>query len=192
MGDLQGSNTMNEIAQIALWAGRKGCHKHIVGFAKVDADSAGTFLRHRWGIVNGYAARKIPTKTNDGRVRDLYIFMHRVVLGLPNGVGNRLGVVDHIDNDRLNNCRSNVRVTNDSTNIQRANVKICKSGFIGVYQQRRKWVAKITKEGRYVSLSMHASPESAARAYDQEAVRLHGVYARTNVSIGALAGKDAT
>lgn len=177
---------MNDAAQIALWAGRKGHPKLIVGFAKVDAEYAGKLLLHRWGIVNGYAARKVATKRSDGQVRFLYVFMHREVLGLPNSVGHSLGVVDHIDCNRLNNCLSNLRLTNNATNTQRANVKICKSGFVGVYKQRNKWVAKITKNGRYVSLSMHVAPEDAAKAYDNEAIGLYGIHARTNASLGLV------
>jgi len=71
------------------------------GISVVDDDQA-DLLRHKWNhLHNGYAARY-----ESGKM----IYLHREIMGFPQGE------VDHIDGDKLNNRRSNLRACNRRTN----------------------------------------------------------------------------
>ncbi len=78
--------------------------------------------------------------------------------------------IDHIDRDRLNNQRENLRPATNSQN--RANSKINKdnvSGYKGVYQRKRKWRAVIQFQSEKIHLGYFNSPEEASEAYQKAA-----------------------
>lgn len=109
--------------------------------------------------------------------------MHAQIISPPKGFG-----VDHRDGDGLNNQRYNLRQATQQQNCQNQRLKITnRSGYKGVYFNRKcaKWVAQI-QNGKAVSLGLFLSPEDAARAYDWEAVRLWGEFAKTNRSLGLI------
>lgn len=73
------------------------------GFAWVDAADAELVIPYRWNLVGGYATR------GD-------MVMHRLILGLNPGCG----VVHHVNEDKLDNRRENLRVfaTASEANLQ--------------------------------------------------------------------------
>lgn len=90
-------------------------------------------------------------------------------------------IVDHIDGDRANNRISNFRLATEVQN--RHNTKIRSdntSGHKGVHYNAasRKWVAAIKCNGKRFNLGNFASPDGAAEAYRQAAIRLHGEFAK--------------
>lgn len=69
------------------------------------------------------------------------IAIYRLIMNAPDGIQ-----VDHIDNDRLNNRKSNLRLcTNQENQINVPKQKNNSSGFKGVWfdKSREKWVAEI-------------------------------------------------
>ncbi len=85
----------------------------------------------------------------------------------PNGMIN---VVDHIDNDKLNNNVSNLQIISNRRNTIKN--KFNQNGYVGVYAQGAKWQAAIQVDGKKHSLGYFDSLEKAAERY-QEA--LHNV-----------------
>src|SRR5215467_5885190 len=59
------------------------------------------------------------------------IYMHRVIMNPPDHL-----LVDHIDDDGLNNRRSNLRIVTHAQNIQRAPMPLGESGYRGVSMNR--------------------------------------------------------
>lgn len=59
-----------------------------------------------------------------------------------------------------------------------------RSGFKGVYLHRGKgpncWYAQIRAHGRKIHVGAFLTPEEAARAYDEAAIKYHGEFARLN------------
>ncbi len=105
------------------------------------------------------------------------IYLHRAIMGLD---GPR---VDHIDGNGLNNRRSNLRHATNSQNLANAGKKRHNtSGFKGVhwYAAGKKWVASIRSNNQVTHLGYFDSAESAARAYDNAALVLHGDFAHLN------------
>lgn len=78
------------------------------------------------------------------------IFLHRLVLATDN-------FVDHKDGDKLNNKKSNLRITTKSTNQMNANYK-------GVYKNKTKWIAKIKLNQKQLHIGTFADKEEALYA----------------------------
>lgn len=134
-------------------------------FVKVDDEDFDELSGHRWHLSEGYARSNIGGKNTR---------MHRLICGNPYGME-----IDHINADRLDNRRENLRVcTSSENNMNRKTNKGTASGLKGVYRHRKKWQAKIQLNGKTRNLGVHASPEDAARAYDKAAKEMFGDFAR--------------
>jgi hypothetical protein len=103
------------------------------------------------------------------------IYMHRVVAGAAAGQ-----VVDHGDHDGLNNCRSNLRLCDQSLNTAHGRTPRGRSGFRGVYPKRGRWEAKIELRGVVTRLGMFDRPEDGAAAYDAAAQAMFAEFAILN------------
>lgn len=148
--------------------------------ALVDDELYEELSAHKWharvnssGLV--YAIRNSP------RPDKKTIYMHRVILGAPEGTG-----VDHIDRDGLNNKRANLRLATTSENQRNARRRIDNSsGYKGVAKysaprSKKPWKAHIGVNGVSRYLGVFDSAEEAARAYDRAAVEFYGEFAHRN------------
>lgn len=145
----------------------------IVAHALIDAVDAPLIHRWPWRLSNhGYAAR---SETADGKKRTIYL--HREILGAEVGT-----IVDHINGDRLDNRRANLRSASASQNNANAKDRPRRSGYRGVYPHKPsgRWLAQISVDGHVCHLGLFEAVEDAARAYDVAARRHWGPFARTN------------
>lgn len=137
----------------------KGKNRTEEGILKVDNDIAYDLIGLNVCLINvGYAYI-----TN----KNIRTSVHRYIIKANEG-----DVVDHIDGDRLNNLRSNLRVCSCSENssnrkVQRNN----KSGRAGVmwykYIQNPKWVAFISLNGKRKHLGYFDDFEEAVKAREE-------------------------
>jgi hypothetical protein len=145
--------------------------------ATVDDDDYKALSYFKWYALRGakgvYAARR-NVRGQNPRI----ILMHRFLLDAPTGLE-----VDHIDNDTLNNTRSNLRLATKSQNgastrrfDSEGNVK--DSRGVGFY--RGKWTASIKVNGRSIYLGRFSSEEEAKKTYDEAALKHFGAFARLN------------
>ena len=106
------------------------------------------------------------------------IYLHREIAGTPPEM-----LTDHINGDRLDNRRSNLRLANPSQNGANSADRQRQSSFRGVYLHKPtgRWVAQISEGGRPRHLGIFDTPEEAAAAYDLAATQKWGAYARTNL-----------
>ncbi len=90
----------------------------VVGHALVDDEDFARLSAYRWGMYEGaktnYALRGEHIAGTRG-TRTYY--MHREVLGLPQGSGHDIEA-DHWDFDGLNNVRSNLRIVTRSEQMK--------------------------------------------------------------------------
>lgn len=91
---------------------------------------------------------------------------------------------DHINQNTLDNRRSNLRIaTNAENSRNRRRQRNNRSGYrrVSYYCRAKRWQAYISvDERRRVWLGYFDTPEKAAQAYDFAAITLHGDFAQTN------------
>lgn len=142
--------------------------------ALVDDKDFERLSQFKWHLRhNGYAARNKSRKVGGGT-----IFMHRIVLGAPKGMES-----DHINGDKLDNRRKNLRICTSSQNKANRNKQSNNSsGFKGVRfnVERGKWCAFIGFKGRSFNLGRFKYRKEAIVAYNKAAKKHFGEFALLN------------
>lgn len=132
--------------------------------------------KYLWSVnKNGYAVRSV--KTSDGKWSKLYA--HREILNAPTGL-----FVDHIDGNKLNNQRDNLRLCtskDNQRNSKSANGSSSKYKGVCWDKSRRKWLANITVDRKSIYIGRFKTEEEAALAYNEKAIELFGEFARLNI-----------
>jgi len=146
-------------------------------FALVDdEDYDHLTLMGKWHYMNvGYAKTSI-----GGRKNKQDIYLHRFIAGLQHGDGK---VIDHINGDKLDNRKENLRVCKQSENCANRGLnKNNTSGFKGVCFDKRKnkWMAKIQVNRKYIFCGYAETPEQAALKYNIFATKHFGEFAVLN------------
>jgi hypothetical protein len=123
-------------------------------------------------------------------------WLHRVI-AIRRGDNIKGFLVDHKNLNVDDNTRDNLRLATNGQN--RANSKINKnnsSEFKGVHfkgrpeptgrkrrsdYQEKNWYAQINVNGKKLFIGQYATAEEAGRAYEQEAIKHFGEFARSNM-----------
>lgn len=143
--------------------------------ALVDDDDYDRLIRRRWRVnKDGYA---------EYCTGGTHMLMHRMIMMAVPGEQ-----IDHINHDRCDNRKENLRYCTSTG--QARNRKPRPGKFKGISLHRGRWAARITVLGKSHALGYYDTPEEAARAYDEAALRLHGDFAATNEAFGLLKPKD--
>ena len=144
--------------RIPLWHRKK-----VVDFAKVSQEDWEELGKYKWfKNMQGYCSTK---KTSTGQR-----LMHRMVVVLQNQTLHRLILIDHINGDKLDNRRENLRTATAAQNA--ANKSKAKgnlsSQYIGVSFNRKKgkYVAKLQLNGKNFNLGNYNTEKQAALARD--------------------------
>lgn len=133
----------------------------------VDDDVYDDLVIYKWYIhPKGYAQAWI-----DGKIT----LMHRMIMQ----PGKKQ--VDHMDGNKLNNRRSNLRLVSQSQNIQNTPPRCNNtSGYVGVSRNGPYWQANIYKDGKRFFIGNFKDKNSAAVAYNKRALSLYGKNAYLN------------
>ena len=149
-------------------------------FAIVDEDDFEHLSQWKWHCnKSGYAARMQYVCYIGKRKIQNMIHMHREVMKTPIGM-----VVDHIDGNKVDNRKINLRNCTESEN-QKNRLKHAKntsSKYKGVYfhKHKKKWYAHIKYSGKHHHLGSFVNENDAAIAYNNAALEHHGEYASLN------------
>lgn len=150
------------------------------GITLIDAADADRVLPFTWRkSAKGYAQSTLYLTTVNRKKMRANIFMHRLLLCLP------LLQVDHINRNRLDNRRCNLRLATHAQNSANAISRQGVSPFKGVRYRpdmvrRKRWQALIHTNGRGRSLGTFRTQIEAALAYDDAAIELRGEFALLN------------
>lgn len=120
-----------------------------------------------WHVTgHGYAVVHLPGTGKRGKK----VYLHQLLLPKETGLE-----IDHINRNRLDNRRRNLRYATKSENIHNARLKSNnRSGFKGVYwdQQTGRWRAQIKINGKTHTLGRFLNSHEAAETL-QEWCRTH-------------------
>lgn len=125
------------------------------GYALVDAADVDYLNQWRWTLnANGYAWRTVSGSTQ-------HVYMHREIAGATRGDGL---YVDHMNRDRLDNRRANLRIVTPHDSAQ--NKPAITGRYRGVHWDaaRGKWAAAAQLNGRRHHIGRYDSEEAAGQA----------------------------
>jgi hypothetical protein len=131
---------------------------------------------YTWSIESvGYAYTNVkdPSRPSGYRIEK----MHRMLMGFSKGEGR---LVDHINGNKVDNRRANLREATLSQNQwNRTESRNNASGFKGVsfHKATGKWSAYIAVSGRMRHLGLFSTPELAHEVYCKAAREHHGEFA---------------
>lgn len=143
-------------------------------FALVDDGDFAFLNQWKWRVNgHGYAVRTQNYTKEDGKQTNITVLMHRVLMGTQEGLHT-----DHINGDRLDNRKKNLRIcTNSQNQFNKGKYITNKTGFKGVSEHKcGKWQAQIQINRKLKYLGLYSSPELAGEAYRKEAIALHGQF----------------
>ncbi len=148
--------------EIRMLHNRKG---EVVGHTILDAEDL-HLLEGRYHnlMTNGYVGVLMAGRTMS--------YLHRVIMQPGPGL-----VVDHINGDKLDNRRCNLRVCTQAENMlnRKANTgRVHK----GLYWYANRWIAKLCVNGITHHIGRFKTIDEAKAAYTDACRRLHGEFAR--------------
>jgi hypothetical protein len=146
------------------------------GVAYVDDSDRDRVTGYRWRLhEDGYAV------AGGGKT---FVRMHRLIFGTARGQQ-----VDHIDRNRLNNQRANLRAATASQNAANRGLRSNNTtGYKGVVLVRKsgRYQARTMVSGACRSLGHYDTALEAAVVYDRVVTEIHGEFAATNKSLGLI------
>jgi len=134
-----------------------------------DKDDLSLVSNYTWSLARGYVRTLRAGKT---------LLLHRLITQVRDRIQ-----VDHINQDKMDNRKSNLRVaTHEQNQWNRGRRCDNTSGFNGVCFDKRSglYMAYINANHQRYYLGYFSTPHQAALAYDQAAVKLHGEFACLN------------
>jgi hypothetical protein len=147
--------------------------------AIVDDDMYEEINKYKWyDNARGYTYKR--TKI-EGKWTTMT--MHKYIMNTPRGMQ-----VDHINGNRLDNRKNNLRIVNSKRNNWNSskpksygNTEMgSKYKGVGIHSTYKKFRARIYKEGKEYHLGFFDTDKEAAIAYNKKAIELFGEFARLN------------
>lgn len=145
--------------------------------ATVDDEDFERISVFKWYFDSSTGYARHTTSRLLGRRSNLYL--HRVVSGISDDLS-----IDHVDGNRLNCCKSNLRVATSSQNAANSlnyGIRFLNktSRYVGVYwdKSRKKWTARYGRNG---FIGRFDDELEAATAYNDWKFRKHGEFAKLN------------
>ena len=142
--------------------------------AVIDNDDYEKLIKFKW-CASPHSDNLIYAKRGsviNGRYFNIY--MHRQIMGLT-PLSSRKIIIDHIDNNSLNNRKKNLRSVTHEQNMRNPNNKNHRGNKVGVTQCGDKWRARITVNGKSIHLGLFVDKKDAIKVR-QKAEKLFDKY----------------
>lgn len=144
-------------------------------WAKVDESDYEELSKYTWHCSSdGYANRAVAIAGKSAK----QIGMHRHIMQPAKGM-----YVDHINGDKADNRRSNLRIVTNSQNSMNRKPRItttsqCKG--VSYHKRDKTWRANICLDQKKIYIGCYKTEVEAAEAYNIKAIELFGKHARLN------------
>jgi len=152
--------------KIAL-GGKRGQDKYLL----IDNEKYDLVKKYSWYLSSyGYAIAHHLGKGKNYKK----IYAHLLIINCPKGME-----IDHINHNKLDNRRRNLRICTRSQNqMNKIKLKNNISGFTGVIwdKQNKKFRAQIQVNKKHFHLGLFETKEQAAEIYNQKAKYLFGQF----------------
>ena len=145
-------------------------------FTKIDNDDYEIVKDYKWCYHQGYAKTNITLP--NGKRKSL--LMHRLILGLTDPKIQ----ADHINHNKLDNRRNNLRSCNIQQNhMNQSSRKNSTSKYLGVSWNKnaKKWHSNIRFNNKRIHLGLYTNENDAAKAYNLKAKELFKEFANLNI-----------
>jgi len=144
-------------------------------FTIVDSEDVDLLKNYKWRLSGaGYVAYN---KVENGQHS---IYLHRLIMKC-----TPMEEVDHINNNKLDNRKSNLRICTRMENCRKRGKPKRKnkltSKYKGVSFQSGRYRARIRVNNKELSLGRFKNEEDAALAYNEAALLYFGKYANINI-----------
>jgi hypothetical protein len=150
-------------------------YNNYTGSTKVSATDYSHLKQFNWNInTKGYVNAHINGKT---------WLLHRYICEKLKKCNITGKIVDHINNNPLDNTRKNLRCTNVyGNNINRTKNQNKTSKYLGVHfnVEKQKWKSEIAIKGKKIFVGYFSTEKDAAKARDVIAKKGFGVYGKLN------------
>jgi hypothetical protein len=142
-------------------------------FALVDDEDVQLVAKHTWYLCStGYATTTVHISgSKKTGIVQKGISMHRLIMGFPKEQ------VDHVNRDKLDNQRSNLRLASHTQNCWNADKQPSNTGYRGVRRESENVFS--ARVGQKV-IGYYRTAELAAQARDIEALKVRGEFAVLN------------
>lgn len=118
---------MDDYAKLIVKSPKYGTFESLI-----DLDDVGKIQKIHWNFEGDYV-----TSREKG-------LLHRYISNCP-----KEKIVDHINRNKLDNRKSNLRICNHSDNLLNASIRITnKTGVVGVFKRQHGW--EVSYRGKYV------------------------------------------
>lgn len=131
----------------------------------LDEEDYARFSGFKWRIDKGGYVRR--NKWVDGHTKTL--LLHRCILGIEWESAEKK-CVDHINGNRLDNRKNNLRIVDYSENALNRHAVLTSTGLLRVSKNGNAFVARTTKDGEHVYIGSFATAdqaEAALREYNE-------------------------
>ncbi len=128
----------------------------------VDKEDFDFLNQWNWSFDGNYATRSQHIRISKNKYRSKKIYMHRLIMGNEDEL-----VIDHINKNKIDNRKSNLRFSTVSSNIRNGSLrKSNKSGVQGVYWCKfsKKWVSQIMVKRKHIHLGKFSNKQEAISA----------------------------
>lgn len=130
---------------------------------KIDKEDMELFSNNKVFTSKGYARTVF-----NGKITPI----HRMIIKSEDEI-------DHINRDKLDNRKINLRPATRVQNIANTPGR-SKTGYKGVVASKKRFWAKIKKDGKSITIGFFNTPEEAALAYNEKAKVIFGDFAFQN------------
>lgn len=148
-------------------------------FALVDIDILDYLNQWKWQFdSHGYATRTQWISGGKGKGKGIKIYLHRLIMNNPEKMR-----VDHINGDKLDCRKTNLRICTHSQNLMnRGKNRNNKSGLKNIFfdKARNKWKVEIKVNYKSIHIGRFSKKEDAINAQISAEKKHFGQFARAN------------